>query len=250
MHSPFAMNSYQGKQILALVRDGDFAHAGEEEAIDRAMASVPQERTQRILDAGCGRGGTAAYLQSHGWGRATGIDIEPKSIAYARETYPEVTFDCCNIHDVAAYVPGEFDVITLFNVLYALPDQEGALRALASRAKTQAGLVLFDYVDLGGYRSAPLMDAGAPFLPNPPLKADLARILEEGGWRLRSVEDLTGDYARWYEALVAKIKAKREGIETLGGPEAYEHVLDRYSGLLAAIQEGRLGGVVVYGDKL
>jgi SAM-dependent methyltransferase len=250
MHSPFAMNSYLGKQILALVRDGDFAHAGEEEAIDRAMAPVPQERSQRILDAGCGRGGTAAYLQSHGWGQATGIDIEPKSIAYARETYPEVTFARCDIYDVAAHVPGAFDVITLFNVLYALPDQGGALRALASRTKTQARLVLFDYVDLGGYRSAPLMDAGAPFLPNPPPKDDLALLLEEGGWRLKSFDDLTGDYARWYEALVARIEAKREGIEMLGGPEVYEHVLDRYSGLLAAIQEGRLGGVVAYGEKL
>ena len=100
------------------------------------------------------------------------------------------------------------------------------------------------------YRSAPLIDAGTPFLPSPPPKADLAHILEAGGWRLESVDDLTGDYARWYEALVAKIKAKREGIETLGGTEAYEHVLDRYSGLLAAIQEGRLGGVVAYGEKV
>jgi SAM-dependent methyltransferase len=250
MHIPFAMNSYQGKQILALVRDGDFAHAGEEDGIDRAMASVPREGAQRILDAGCGRGGTAAYLQSNGWGRATGIDIEPKSIAYARVTYPDVNFACCDIYDVAAHVPGEFDVITLFNVLYALPDQGGALRALASRAKLHARLVLFDYTDLGGYRSAPLIDAGAPFLPSPPPKADLAHILEGGGWRLESVEDLTGDYARWYEALVAKIEAKREGIETLGGTEAYEHVLDRYSGVLAAIQEGRLGGVVAYGVKV
>jgi SAM-dependent methyltransferase len=250
MHSPFAMNSYQGKQILALVRDGDFAHAGEEEAIDLAMASVSRMSTQRILDAGCGRGGTAAYLQTHGWGSATGFDIEPKSIVYAQETYPDATFACCDIYDVAAHVPADFDVITLFNVLYALPDQSGALRALASRAKPKARLVLFDYVDLGGYRSAPLMDAGGPFLPQPPPKADLPSLLEAGGWRLASVDDLTADYARWYAALIAKIEAKRADIETLAGAEAYAHVLDRYSGLLAAIQEGRLGGVVAYGERI
>jgi hypothetical protein len=66
MPIPFTMNSYQGKQILALVRDGDFAHAGEEEAIERAMRAVPKDRNRLILDAGCGRGGTAAYLQHHG----------------------------------------------------------------------------------------------------------------------------------------------------------------------------------------
>ena len=250
MTTPFAMNSSQGKQILALVRDGDFAHAGEEEAIERAMASVPRQRAQRILDAGCGRGGTAAYLQRRGWGNATGIDIEPQSIAYACETYPDVTFACCDIYDLAAHGPGDFDVITLFNVLYALPDQGGALRALASRAKAHARLVLFDYVDLGGYRSAPLIDAGTPFLPQPPPRSQLAAILEEGGWQLQSIDDLTSDYACWYEALVSKIEAKRQAIEALGGPGACEHVLDRYSGLLAAIREGRLGGVVAHGARL
>ena len=59
------MNSFQGRQILALVRDGDFAHAGEEEAIERALQEVPKDPNQQILDAGCGRGGTAAYMQDH-----------------------------------------------------------------------------------------------------------------------------------------------------------------------------------------
>jgi hypothetical protein len=161
-----------------------------------------------------------------------------------------VAFVCCDIHDVAAHVPGGFDVITLFNVLYAIPDQPGALRALASRGRAGAQIVLFDYVDLGGYRDAPVADAGQPFLPNPAMRADLAGILAAGGWRLQSSEDLTEDYARWYAALLARIEAKREAIAALAGSDAYAHVLDRYAGLLAAIQQGRLGGVVAYGEKL
>lgn len=250
MPSPFAMNSYQGKQILALVRNGDFAHAGEEEAIERAMRTIPKERDQRILDAGCGRGGTAAYMQAHGWGQVTGVDIEPKSIDYARQTFPCLTFACCDIHDVAAHVPAQFDVATLFNVLYALPTQEVALRALASQANANARLVIFDYIDLGRYGDAPIMDAEQPFLPNPLKEADLPRILSEGGWRLRSAEDLTDDYARWYAALVAKIVAKRNAVEALAGRDAFEHVLGRYAGLLSAIHDGRLGGAIIYGEKL
>jgi hypothetical protein len=56
----FDMNSFLGKQVLSLVRDGDFAHAGEREAIELAMGSVPKDAGQHVLDAGCGRGGTAA----------------------------------------------------------------------------------------------------------------------------------------------------------------------------------------------
>ncbi len=32
------MNSFEGKRILALIREGDYAHAGEEEAIVHALA--------------------------------------------------------------------------------------------------------------------------------------------------------------------------------------------------------------------
>ncbi len=249
MPSAFTMNSYQGKQILALVRDGDYAHAGEEEAIERTLTTLPKAPARQILDAGCGRGGTAAYMQSHGWGRVTGIDIEPKSIDYARKTFPGLPFHCCDIHDAAAHVPDQFDAVTLFNVLYAVADQAAALGALARRAKPGATLILFDYVDLGGYQDTPVIDDGKPFLPHPPAQADLDRLLSEGGWQLQSVDDLTADYDRWYAALVGKIEAKRAAIEVLAGTNAYEHVLGRYAGLLTAISEGRLGGAVVYGKK-
>jgi len=250
MASPFAMNSYLGKQILALVRGGDFAHAGEEEAIERALAGLPKDADRQILDAGCGRGGTAAYMQAHGWGRVTGIDIEPKAVSYANATYPASTFVHCDIADVATCVAAHFDVVTLFNVLYAISNQGAALRALAGRAKPNGRLVIFDYVDPGHYSQAPLRDGEIAFLPNPPRRTHLADLLESGGWQLQSVEDLSDDYARWYEALVAKIEAKRAGIEELAGPDGFAHVLGLYSGLLAAVREGRLGGALIYAEKL
>ena len=249
MPTHFSMNSFQGKQILALVRDGDFAHAGEEEAIERALQEVPKDPNQQILDAGCGRGGTAAYMQYHDWGRVTGIDVEPKSITHACEAYPDLTFIRCDINEVAMPLRRVFDVITLFNVLYALPDHAAGLRALASRAKSKTRLVIFDYVDLGNYQDVPLVDSGRPFLPKPLMLAELSETLEKGGWRLHSAKDLNHDYERWYVALVSKIKAKRDAIEKSAGPGAFEHVLGLYSGLLSAVREGRLGGAVIYGEK-
>lgn len=143
-----------------------------------------------------------------------------------------------------------FGAVTLFNVLYALPAQAARLLALAGRARADATLVVFDYVDLGSYRATPIIDAGKPFLPHPPMRNDLGRLLHEGGWQLQSVGDLTEDYARWYAALVGKIEAKRAAIVALAGADAYEHVLGRYTDLLSALRQGRLGGAVIYGEKL
>lgn len=66
MSDQFSMNSYLGQRILALVREGDYAHAGEEEAIELSMSGVGKDARRVILDAGCGRGGTADYLHKNG----------------------------------------------------------------------------------------------------------------------------------------------------------------------------------------
>jgi len=87
------LNSYQGKRLLALARGADYAHAGEAEAIDLVWSGLPKSRTQNVLDAGCGRGGTAAYVYHAGWGRVTGIDIEAESIVRARCRSPRIVFE-------------------------------------------------------------------------------------------------------------------------------------------------------------
>lgn len=63
------------------------------------------------------------------------------------------------------------------------------------------------------------------------------------------MDDVSADYRRWYAALVDRIAAKRADIETLAGADAYEHVLGRYAGLLAAVESGHLGGGVVRATK-
>lgn len=249
MTAPFAMNSFLGKRILALVREGDFAHAGEEEAIDLTMSNLPSNRDRRLLDAGCGHGGTAAYLQSRGWGRVTGLDVEPQSITRARETYPHIQFIACDICDVSKHVSQAFDVVTMFNVLYALPDQARALAALASVTTENALLLIFDYVDRGTYQDDPIVESSVPFLPNPLKLPDLDHILRASGWRTKDVRGTDAHYERWYAELVDKIEAKRAAIEALGGADGYAYVHGVYSRLLAALRSGHLGGAIVQAQR-
>ena len=84
------MDTLQTKRILSLVRGGDYAHAGEEGAIELALDSVSKRAIQVILDVGCGLGGSAEYVRSHGWGSVIGIDANEDMIAYAEKTYRDV----------------------------------------------------------------------------------------------------------------------------------------------------------------
>lgn len=111
--------------MLSLVRDGDYAHAGEEEAIELAMRPIEKRADQIIVDAGCGRGGTASYLQAKGFGKVVGFDIEPASIATARGKYPEVEFYVCDVCDADRTIDAKADVVCMFNAYYCFPDQAG-----------------------------------------------------------------------------------------------------------------------------
>jgi len=135
------MNSFEGKRILALIRDGDYAHAGEEEAISSgAFRSIPKNNPRNwILDVGCGRGGSAEYLRRHGWDSLAGIDRDKRfDIEYAKATYLDVEFHTCDVLDVPAIVTREFDVIYMFNAFYAFARQRDALAALREKSPSRA----------------------------------------------------------------------------------------------------------------
>ncbi|MBW0004351.1 MAG: class I SAM-dependent methyltransferase [Hyphomicrobiales bacterium] len=147
----FSMNSFEGMQVLSLVRGGDYAHAGEEEAIELAMRPMEKKSNQIIVDAGCGRGGTANYLQTMGWGKAVGFDIEPASIASARKNYPGVVFYVCDVCDVDRTIGVKADILCMFNAYYCFLDQARALSALRNVAKNGTQMVIFDHVNRGTY---------------------------------------------------------------------------------------------------
>jgi cyclopropane fatty-acyl-phospholipid synthase-like methyltransferase len=240
--SPMNMNSFEGKRILAMIRDGDYAHAGEEEAIERAFRSIPKSADRWMLDVGCGRGGTAEYLRRHGWGRAEGLDRDSDSIEYAHATYPEIGFHVCDVLDLPQTVTREFDIIYSFNAFYAFPRQRDALAAMRQVAKPGARLVLFDYTV--GDQS---LGANRPdFIPFAIRLPEIGAMLNEAGWEPGAVEDLSADYTRWYAKFVERIGQKRAEIENIGGADSYNFVLTMYSGLHDAIAHGAVGGAIVH----
>lgn len=240
------MNSALGKSLLALVREGDYAHAGEEEAIRLALESVPRDVNRRVLDAGCGRGGTARYVQDMDWGRVSGFDIEAESVKRAQSLHPDITFAACDVLDVEKHFNEPVDLIYSFNAFYAFPDQPGALCALRSVAKPGARLVIFEYTDLGGFDQSEFarLDEGAHWRPIVP--ATFGAMLQQAGWTLESVRTLDEEYERWYATLVARIESKRGAIISLAGDvSAYDHMHRVYQTLLDTVRRKTLGGAVI-----
>lgn len=240
------MNHPDGKRLLAAVRNGDFAHAGEEAAVRMAWERLPKREDQSCLDAGCGRGGTAALVQSERWGQATGLDIDAETISFAKAAYPAVKFVAADVTCAGELFPARFDVIYAFNAFYAFPDQHAALSALRRAAKPDAILCLFDYVDRGDFRETPFARKDETRLWHPLCLKSLPSELDTTGWTMSECEEINSCYQKWYAALVGQFVRRRDELLGRFASDLVAYAEDYYRSMLEAIDGGALGGAIVY----
>jgi SAM-dependent methyltransferase len=240
-----AMNSATGKRLLALVREGDYAHPGEEEAIQLLLTGVQPDARRRVLDAGCGGGGTAAWVQRHGYGAVTGIDLDAETVRLARERHPEVTLVGGDLQHAGDVLAGPFDLVYAMTVLYAVPDQGAALTQLGALAAPCADLRLLEYADPHGRFAAATSGRSSYAWWRPLDPRRLRELLADAGWWLAESRDLGLEFERWYAHLCARFHAKRETIIAELGPDWFEFASAEYAGILRMVQAGELGGVFV-----
>ncbi|MBI4301565.1 MAG: class I SAM-dependent methyltransferase [Chloroflexi bacterium] len=93
----------------------------------------------RVLDAGCGTGGTTAYLQRYG--KVTGVDISPEAVrlCHTRGQFPVVQGSLIPL----PFANDTFDLVVSFDVIYhrAIGDDVEALREM-KRVLKESGRVL------------------------------------------------------------------------------------------------------------
>lgn len=102
-------------------------HAHIERELMRTLGdSAANDRSLKILDAGCGTGGLIRRLEKkYSTWQWTGVDIEPLACAFARErcgaTIHEGSVTALPFEDES------FEAVVLADVLYHLDDDDGAL---------------------------------------------------------------------------------------------------------------------------
>lgn len=98
-------------------------------------------RDLALLDCGCGTGSNLALLQPYG--RATGIDLTMRGLEFGRQAYGRRLL----AQATAAALPfadARFDIVTSFDVIYALPDaiERAAFAEMARVLKPGGSLIL------------------------------------------------------------------------------------------------------------
>lgn len=244
-----SLRGYTGKKLVSFLREGDFAHAGDIESIDLVMNKFDKNPSQRILDVGCGLGGTADYIQYNNWGEVYGIDIEKESIDFAKESYKHIKFsesDVMNLDSI--YEENFFDIVCLFNSFYAFRDQIKALELIHKVSKIGGKLAIFDYSDLTVGNKNPLYRNGDKTTPPfKPIQIDtIKQNLISSGWGSIDLIDISNKYFLWYDNLIIKLISKEDYIRSNWGDTAYDKALKTYSNIRNCIKNKTLGGIIIY----
>lgn len=234
-------SSYDIHEILAIIRDGDFAHPGAQDAIHLALDRIPKNDNQLLLDIGCGRGGTADYVQHFGWGRVIGVDLDQKRIEYAQKTYPSIKFYFSDVSSLDKIIKEKVNIFFLFNSFYEFKDQTKALKVMNKIAAPNSILIIFDYVaksqKLEGDNSSPIN------------LSKIEKMLDGSDWSINQIINLDNQYEAWYSSFLKKAKKKQKQIVKTFDSEAYSYVINKYSKMLEDIKNNLLGGAIIYAKK-
>ncbi|MCP4181501.1 MAG: methyltransferase domain-containing protein [bacterium] len=244
MNKKTKMNSVLGKRILSLIRCGDYAHPGEEEAIDLVFNHISKNHDRLLLDVGCGLGGTAKYLEDNGFGKVTGIDLNTEGIELAKVKYPDLDLIAGSVYDIEEITQKKYDLIYHFCSFYLFPDQVGALSAIREVAYPGTELMIFDYARTGKY------PVKVSEITNPLDLEKIKKILEDSNWKLKRIEDISDYYLNEYAKFIDKIEASRKDIIEMSNEEMYQYTKNAYTCIYNAYKNKILKAVIIFAEAI
>ncbi len=158
---------YQTLTVHRLLASSDSAVAPADVVHERILAAAGAVDAPRVVDAGCGLGGTIFYLHRRLGGAYDGLTLSPTQRAHAeREAKRRGVAGACRFHlrsyhdDLRALVPDGADLIVAIESLaHALPP-ESAIANLANTLRRGGMLIVVDDVPDDGLAHADADFAG------------------------------------------------------------------------------------------
>lgn len=235
-----SMNSFENKSFLSSIRGGDFAHPGEEEAIDLVLSYIKPKLHETVLDAGCGLGATADTIGKKTGAIVVGVDLDADAMAYANARYQDAQFipgDIAQLGDLALPKVG---VIYAFNSLYACRDLEACFDAFTKVTTPDARIAVFDYI---AYDAALLAQADC-LPPSVHTMTEMRQAPAAQGWRCARIVNLDVEYQAWYGRFLVRMDENREALAAARSAEFFDEVRKKYADMRSCLEHGVLGAAL------
>jgi sarcosine/dimethylglycine N-methyltransferase len=226
----------------------DQDHYGGLAANDAIAERARIGRGTRVADFCAGLGGPARYL-AHTYGaEVTGIELTPARVAGANDLTHRVGLDA-HVHIVEGNVmavplsDGSMDAVISQEAFLHVPNLGRALAEAFRILRTGGRLAYTNWV-----AARPLSDADTELMWQGMAVASLYNIgeqqglLERAGFRIMSVEDLTGEWGPILEQRFAMYRKLRREAEAAGTPAGHDAFYLSYERLVQLVKLAALGG--------
>lgn len=166
----------------------------------------------RVLDIGCGLGGSVRYLADEHQCRATGLDLTREYVETARALAERVGLSAKAqfIQGSALEIPfadGSFDVVWTEHAQMNIADKSTFHSEIARMLKPGGRFVFYDILqDEGGEPYYPLPWADDPSISFLATVESLQRFLREARFSILSWEDKSQQSLEWFAAVGEKLK--------------------------------------------
>jgi SAM-dependent methyltransferase len=214
---------------------------------DVLAEAVPLASLQRVLDAGCGLGGTILYLAERCGASFTGVTLSEAQAAVGRSAAARVGLAERVRIVVGSYdepPAGPFDLIVAIESLAHSDDPAASIAALAARLAPSGQIAIVDDFPLAAARGTSdlaLFQAGWR-LPALPTAEELGQMLAAQRLAVATDRDLTAEVRPRTLARIAILERLNLMLRTLA-PSRAEPLLDSYRGGLALERLYRRGSI-------
>ncbi len=144
---------------VADLKAGDEFHTGGVKATDNLFAQLSPTHATRVLDVGCGIGGTSRYIVDRYDSTVTGVDLTPEFVETAK-----TLSDLVGHSEKSEFLVGSaldmpvpdagFDLAVMFHVGMNIEDKAGLFAEVSRALATGGTFALFDV--MGGEADEPL----------------------------------------------------------------------------------------------
>jgi len=205
---------------------------------DVLAATVPLLLRGRVLDAGCGLGGTMLDLAARGSATFVGITLSEQQAAVARRAVAEAGLETrIDVHVQSYDTPPDepFDVVMAIESLAHSAQPASTVAALAARLAPGGSLAVVDDMptrEARGTNDLAAFQAGWR-LPVLLSAAELAEATERCGLVPAAEHDLTGDVRPRTLRRIAQLEALNRALYRVVPSTGVRQLLDSYRGGLA-----------------
>jgi SAM-dependent methyltransferase len=226
----------------------DEFHTGGRLETVHVLGKLHLEKTDHILDVGCGLGGTARYLATHFGCRVTGIDLTPEYIEIAKTLGERTrTSDRVNFMTASAlkmpFEDGSFDAAITFHVAMNVKDRVTLYREIARVLRPGAFFCIYDVMK-GSNDGLRFPVPWAEIAANSHLtsQSEMRELLSSAGFEVIEVEDRSNfaiDFFR--QRLKADGPPPPLGLHVLTGENARE----KFQNYLQGVEAGSIAPTVM-----